>query len=51
MMIRPVCAWYDFWVGLFWDRSKRRLYVLPCPCLGIVIQFCLALTLAGGGRG
>lgn len=32
-------AWYDLWVGLFWDRQKRRLYILPLPCIGIVIQF------------
>lgn len=32
-------AWYDLWVGAFWDKSKRRLYILPVPCFGIVIQF------------
>lgn len=39
MRIRLIFAWYDFWVGAFWDRAKRRLYVLPVPCLGIVIEF------------
>jgi hypothetical protein len=39
MKIKPVVAWYDLWVGMFWDRGKRRLYVLPLPCLGVVIQF------------
>lgn len=29
-----VCAWYDFWVGVYFDRTKRRLYVLPIPCVG-----------------
>jgi hypothetical protein len=39
MKIRPVCKWYDFWVGLFWDGSKRRLYILPLPCLGVCLDF------------
>lgn len=38
MRIRPLFAWYDFWVGIFWDRSKRRLYILPFPCVGICIE-------------
>jgi len=37
--IRPVVAWYDLWIGLFWDSRKRRLYILPVPMLGIFIQF------------
>lgn len=32
-------AWYDFWVGAFWDRSRRRLYLLPLPMVGVVIDF------------
>jgi hypothetical protein len=37
--IRPIFAWYDLWVGAFWDGTKRRLYLFPIPCLGIVVQF------------
>jgi hypothetical protein len=22
-------AWYDFWVGVFWDRTAHKLYILP----------------------
>lgn len=40
MTIKPVFAWYDFWVGIFWDRRKRVLYVLPVPMLGV--KFCFA---------
>lgn len=37
--VRPVIAWYDCWIGVYWDRAKRRLYVLPLPCLGVVVDF------------
>lgn len=39
MTIRPLFAWYDLWVGAFWGRKARRLYILPLPCIGIVISF------------
>jgi hypothetical protein len=37
--VRPIFAWYDLWVGAFIDRPKRRLYLFPIPCFGLVIQF------------
>lgn len=37
--VRPLFAWYDLWVGAYWDRAKRRLYLLPLPCIGVVIEF------------
>jgi hypothetical protein len=39
MTIRPIFAWYDCWIGLFWDRAKRRLYLMPIPCVGFMIEF------------
>jgi hypothetical protein len=39
MSIKPIFAWYDLWVGAFWDGAKRRLYIFPVPMLGIMIQF------------
>lgn len=35
--VKPVFAWYDLWVGLFWDRHKRILYVFPLPMFGVKI--------------
>ena len=32
-------AWYDFWVGWFWDKVKRRLYVFPVPMIGVRVDF------------
>jgi hypothetical protein len=37
--IKLMFAWYDFWVGAYWDRYARRLYIFPVPMFGIVIQF------------
>lgn len=39
MSVKPIFAWYDLWVGFFWDQAKRRLYVFPVPMFGVVIQF------------
>jgi len=36
--IRIVVAWYDFWVGAFFDRKKHALYLFPMPCFGLCIQ-------------
>jgi len=37
--VRLVFAWYDLWIGAYWDRKQHRLFILPFPCIGIVIQF------------
>ncbi len=34
-----IFAWYDFWIGWFWDAKKKWLYILPIPCVGVVIKF------------
>lgn len=39
MKISLLFAWYDIWVGLFWDKKKKWLYFFPIPCLGIIFKF------------
>ena len=36
--VKRLFAWYDFWIGFYWDRKERRLYVLPLPMLGFYVQ-------------
>jgi hypothetical protein len=37
--IRPMFAWYDMWIGAFYDKPRRRLYIFPIPCFGVRIEF------------
>lgn len=39
MKVKPIFAWYDIWVGFFWDKKKHILYFFPVPCFGIMISF------------
>lgn len=39
MRVRPVIAWWDLWVGAYWDRRRRTLYLMPFPMIGIAIEF------------
>ena len=40
-MTRPklMFKWYDLWVGAFWDRDKRLLYVCPLPTIIVLFDF------------
>jgi hypothetical protein len=31
-------AWYDFWIGWFYDTKKKILYVCPLPMCVIKIE-------------
>jgi len=31
-------AWYDAWLGLYYDRSRKVLYFCPVPCCVISFQ-------------
>ncbi|HUU54525.1 MAG TPA: hypothetical protein VMY87_06350 [Armatimonadota bacterium] len=40
--VRIVLAWFDIWIGAYWNREKRRLYLFPIPCVGLRVDFAKA---------
>ena len=39
MKLRLFFAWYDLWVGAFWDRKARKLYVALIPTIVLEVRF------------
>jgi hypothetical protein len=33
MRFKLFLAWYDFWIGAYYDRKKKILYINPIPCV------------------
>lgn len=38
MKFRLFFAWYDLWVGAFWDRKSRTLYLALIPTIVLSIE-------------
>jgi hypothetical protein len=38
MKISFFFRWYDLWIGFYWDKNSRSLYICPIPMFGIKIQ-------------
>lgn len=36
--IRFFFAWYDLWIGAYWDRERKIIYLLPVPCFGVALK-------------
>lgn len=39
MKLSVFFRWYDLWIGAYWDRKERVLYILPIPMFGVRIAF------------
>lgn len=39
MKFKFIFAWYDLWIGAFWDRKSRQLYIFPFPMFGVLVSF------------
>jgi len=39
LRVRLIFAWYDLWVGVYIDRPRRRVYVLPLPMVGVMVSW------------
>ena len=39
LKIRLFFAWFDLWIGAYWDRKKKILYVCPVPTVVLSFDF------------
>lgn len=37
--VRPVVRWYDAWLGFYWDRGRRELFIFAFPFVGLGLRF------------
>ena len=38
MKVKLIFAWYDFWIGFFYDKDRKWLYVFIIPTIGIIFK-------------
>ena len=38
MKAKIIFKWFDFWIGLFWDKKHKSLYLFPIPTVGVKID-------------
>jgi hypothetical protein len=41
MSIRVFFAWYDMWIGLYYNRLAKVIYICPIPMV------CIRISLSG----
>lgn len=37
MKIRLAFRWYDFWIGVYYDRHEHVVYVCPLPTILVAV--------------
>ena len=37
--IKPFFKWFDLWIGIYIDKKKHAVYIIPFPMFGIKIWF------------
>jgi hypothetical protein len=47
MKARLFFAWYDFWVGWFYDKVKTKLYICLLPMIVLEIEFIFCYQVIG----
>ena len=35
---KPTFKWYDFWIGIYYDKEIDRLYICPIPMILFMID-------------
>ncbi len=44
MKVEVFLAWYDCWIGAYYDRAAGALYVCPLPMCVVRISWCTRAT-------
>jgi len=39
MKVKFFIAWFDMWIGAYWSKQHKTLYICPLPCCVIALQF------------
>jgi hypothetical protein len=45
--LRVFFRWYDFWIGAFYDRRDKILYICPVPMFGVAIWLPIECEICG----
>jgi hypothetical protein len=38
MKVKLIFRWYDMYIGMYWHRKDKCLYIFPIPMIGIMVK-------------